>query len=85
MEAETTNIVQPENNEHSSEEVKPVSESESIIIEEDDKLFLQNISICSMCKENVNNKSSKFLSCLHTFCTSCIEKFDVLEGENFII
>lgn len=80
MEAETTNTVASETSDRSSVEVKPLSASESIVIEEDDKAFLDAISVCCKCRENLCDKESKFLSCLHTFCTPCIKQLEVNEG-----
>ena len=81
MEAETTNTAQSESSDRSSVEVKPLSVSESIVIEEDDKVFLEAISVCGKCGENLCNKASKFLSCLHTFCSLCVKQLEVVDGE----
>jgi len=43
--------------------------------------FLASLSTCGSCKEPLQNRQPKLLSCLHTFCYQCVSLLDIDEGE----
>ena len=41
------------------------------------------LSRCGLCKENVQSRRPKLLSCLHTFCQQCVNSLET--GESMLI
>ena len=39
------------------------------------------LSRCGLCKESVQNRRPKLLSCLHTFCQQCIGSLETGESK----
>jgi len=71
MEAETTASVTETTTAGSSENVRS----------NDD--FGVTLSRCGSCKENVQGRRPKLLSCLHTFCQQCISSLET--GESMLV
>jgi len=68
MEAETTASVS---------ETTSAASADGVRSNED---FGALLSRCGSCKENVQNRRPKLLSCLHTFCQQCISSLE--KGES---
>jgi len=69
MEAETTASVT---------ETTSASGGDSVRSSEDFGVLL---SRCGSCKENVQNRRPKLLSCLHTFCQQCVSSLETGESK----
>jgi len=69
MEAETTASV--------SETTTTAGGGENVRSNEE---FGTTLSRCGSCKENVQSRRPKLLSCLHTFCQQCISSLETGES-----
>jgi len=65
MEAETTASVTETTSAVSGDSVRVTTED-----------FGALLSKCGLCKENVQNRRPKLLSCLHTFCQQCVSSLE---------
>jgi len=69
MEAETTASVTETTSAGSGDGVRSIDD------------FATLLSRCGSCKESVQNRQPKLLSCLHTYCQQCISSLETGESE----